>query len=312
MTLRAAYLFPGQGAQYVGMGKDLYEIYPEAKKTFDTANHILGFSISDLCFLGPEKVLTETANAQTAIFVTSIAGFRVFETHSSQIQPVAACGLSLGEFSALVACGSLTFEDGIGLVRVRSKLMNQAANQHPGTMASILGLGQAECETLCQQTGVQIANINSPEQIVLSGERDAVLKACGMVQAKGGKVVPLNVSGAFHSRLMESARDGFQKTLRSVRLEKPKITFIPNVTGKAASDPEQIRALLHEQLTSSVQWVKTMAALVEMKIQKGYEIGPGKVLKGLAKRNRVNFDVLPIETAADIRQLNQSTEEKVC
>ncbi len=312
MSSKVAFLFPGQGAQYVGMGKDLYSFVPNAKKTFDAADQILGFSISKICFEGPEDVLTDTANAQIAIFVTSIAVLKAVHSHLPNLTPQAVCGLSLGEFSALVACNSLTFEDGVRLVRKRGELMNAASTQNPGTMASILGLSIENCELICKESGAQVANINSPEQIVISGTQDAIARGCRLAQAKGGKAMPLKVSGAFHSRLMEPAQSGLSEALAKIQLKEPKTTFIPNVTGVPAQKSSEIQVFLGKQITQSVQWVKTIHSLAQMGIAAAFEIGPGKVLKGLTKRNGAYFPVTCIETKKDIEQMVKMTEEKVC
>ena len=312
MATRLAFLFPGQGAQYVGMGKQLYETSPEARKVFDEADHQLGFALSKICFSGPEEVLTETENAQVGIFVASIAALRALNTIRPSLNPTVVCGLSLGEFSALVACNSLQFEDGVQLVKKRGVLMSVASKEQPGTMASILGLSLVDCEMICKESGAELANINAPGQIVISGTKDAVQKGCELGQKKGGKTIPLKVSGAFHSNLMQSAQKGLMEALQRIEIKTPKTLFIPNVIGEPVHDPSEIKTLLGKQVTQSVQWVKTMETLKGMNVKHSFEIGPGKVLKGLAKRNEVNFQVASIETENDIQQAIKTTEEKVC
>ncbi|MBI4388261.1 MAG: ACP S-malonyltransferase [Candidatus Omnitrophica bacterium] len=307
-----AFVFPGQGAQYVGMGKSVYSAFSPAKKIFDQADQILGFSISKLCFDGPEEILTDTANAQVGIFVTSMAILSAIQSLRPDFTASVVCGLSLGEFTALVACGALQFEDGVRLVRKRGELMARATKENPGTMASILGLTLENCVAVENQAGAQIANINAPGQIVMSGTQEAVLRSCEVAKEKGGKAIPLKVSGAFHSKLMRSAQESLGQTLQRTQIQKPKTAFIPNVTGKVEQDPEKIKALLGRQVTQSVQWVKTMETLGALGVRQAFEIGPGKVLKGLAKRNNVGFSVSAIETEADILELIKTMEEKAC
>ncbi len=297
---RFALLFPGQGAQHVGMGKDLCETYSEAKRTFEEADKIAQFPISKICFEGPDDVLTDTANAQLGIFVTSIAALRILQTLEPALTVSAVCGLSLGEFTALVACHALSFEDGLRLVKRRAELMKEAGKRNPGTMASILGLSESDCETIAQQAGVELANINSQEQIVLSGTRQGIQKACELAKQAGAKkAIPLKVSGAFHSKLMEYAESELTLCLKDIRFKKPSIPFIPNITGNARQPSDNIPNLLSSQLTNRVQWLKTMQTLKTLGITEAMEVGPGQILKGLAKRIDTALNVTPLGTAAD-------------
>ncbi len=298
-----AFLFPGQGAQYAGMGKNVYESFSEAKQTFDQADQILGFPLSKLCFEGPEDELTKTVNAQIAIFVTSIATLRALQARRPDLKPAATCGLSLGEFSALVACESLSFEDGVKLVKRRGELMQEAGKKNPGSMVSVIGLPQADCQTVCEEAGVQIANINSSEQIVLSGTVQGIEKAAALATQKGAKkAIILKVSGAFHSRLMQDAMNGLVEYLKNIQLKDPKAVFIPNVTGSPAGTADEIRKLLGEQVTQSVLWTKTISYLKTKNFLDAFEIGPGKVLKGLARRIEPTIQVVNLESKDDIEQ----------
>lgn len=298
------FLFPGQGAQFVGMGQDFYSFSGPAKSVFDQANQILGDHISDLCFQGPEAELTRTRNAQIAIFVTSLAVLKTLHDQFPQIIPSLACGLSLGEFTALVALESMTFEDGLRLVKRRGELMEEACQKNPGTMASLLGISIENCLALCKETNTELANLNSYDQFVISGPVEAVNQACELAKTKGAKrVIPLKVGGAFHSSLMNHAKAGLEEALKEVRIAKPKGTFIPNVTGEAVSDPETIRTLLAKQLTSSVQWIKTMETISKFQSMEFLELGPGKVLKGLARKINPNINVINLEKKEDFNQL---------
>ena len=297
------FLFPGQGAQAVGMGQDLYEKADTAHIIFDRANQLLSFQLSELCFHGPDSELTRTVNTQIAIFVTSIAALAALRTTYPQIKPAVACGLSLGEFTALVALDAISFEDGLQLVRKRGELMEEANRKDPGTMASIIGLSISDCELVCQAAGAVIANLNSDDQVVISGSFEAIERACQMAEKRGAKrVISLKVGGAFHSPLMKDAEAGLKEALRKVKIKQPSGSFIPNVTGEITRDPETIRTLLGQQLTRPVQWLKTMECVARNGFIDFLEIGPGRVLKGLAKRIDSKINVHNIEKMSDIEQ----------
>lgn len=288
--MSVAYLFPGQGSQHVGMGQALYVAEPTARAVFDQADELLGFPLADLCFNGPEEILTDTVNQQPALLVTSIAVWRVMQ---EQDWPEAeyAAGHSLGEFCALVAAGSLTFEDGLALVRRRGELMKAAGEQEPGAMAAILALDVDAVEGICaeaeQITGrpIQVANDNCPGQVVISGDKTALEEAIKMAQAAGArKVVKLPISIAAHSALMASASTEFAVAVNSTTILSPQVPVIGNVSARPLTNPEEIRVELMAQLTSPVRWSGSMQFLLELGVDTFIETGPSNVLLGLMKR----------------------------
>ena len=298
------FLCPGQGAQSVGMGRDLYERNREAKDLFEQADRLLGFQLTQLCFEGPEEELTRTINAQVAIFVTSLAVLAYLRAAFPKIRLALACGLSLGEFSALVALESISFEEGLRLVRKRGELMEEAAQKNPGTMASIFGLSETDCFAICKESEAELANLNSYDQIVISGSVDSVSRACKLAKQKGAKrAIPLKVGGAFHSSLMSHAKTGLEETLRKTTIREPKGTFISNVIGNPVSNSEEIRTLLAKQLTSPVQWIKTMETVYRLGFKNLLEVGPGRVLKGLAHKIQPELSVTSIEKPSDAEEL---------
>ena len=307
VTQKIGFLFPGQGAQYVGMGQDAAGEFPTVKKLYEQADQILNVPLSRYCSEGPEETLTRTLYAQPAIFVTSLALFFLFQEKFPEIKAQFVAGLSLGEFSALVACESLSFSDGLKLVWARAESMEKAASVNPGTMVSIMGLTQKECTQLANESGAQLANLNAPDQFVLSGTEPSVNRAAELADQMGAKrTLRLKVSGAFHSSLMEPARERFGEALKKATFQKPQCTFIPNVTGSAESKPEKIRLLLAEQLTHPVRWIETIQNAKKQGIRHFIELGPGRVLKGLAKRIDPALEVLSFEKVADLETLESS------
>ena len=307
MLKEVGLLFPGQGAQAVGMGHDFYQASPETRAVFDKADQWLGFPLTQLCFQGPDAELTRTVNAQIAIFVTSLALLAYVRAKFPNIKPVLACGLSLGEFTALVALEAISFEDGLKLVKHRGEAMEEAAQRNPGTMATILGLSVEDCLTICNETGAKLANLNSANQLVISGSGEHISKASELARSKGAKrVIALKVGGAFHSPLMEPARTHLEAALKTVKINRPKGVFIPNVTAQPEANPKAIEKLLSQQLTSPVQWIKTMEYIGQNGPKDYLEIGPGKVLKGLARQNNPELNVVSVEKISDVEQLNQA------
>ena len=304
----AAYIFPGQGAQYVGMGKELCESHPEAKEVFDKANEILKFDLAKLCFEGPKEELTATSNSQVAILVHSVAALRVLSAKGA-FNPRFALGLSLGEYTALVASESLTFEDGLKLVRKRGQFMQQACEKNPGKMASIIGMELDEVEKLCKGFGCEIANLNCPGQVVVSGSASSVELASSIAKEKGAKrAVMLDVSGAFHSSLMTSAKEKLEKEINSVTFNPPKFPVISNVTAKPTQNPEEIKKNLVEQVNSRTLWNDSVQYVASQGIKTYLEIGPGTVLKGLMRRIDKSLNVINLEKPADFSTLQPAEQ----
>ena len=288
---KTAFLFPGQGAQKVGMGSQVVGSLPSARSLFDRASDILGYDLAELCFHGPAERLDSTAFSQPAIFVTSLAALELLQSESPEtvLSCECAAGLSLGEYTALVFAGVLEFEDGVALVQRRGAAMQEAADAVPSGMVSILGLERVEVEALCDKArgeGVlEIANHLCPGNIVVSGSNDACERVAEMAQREGAmKAVPLAVAGAFHTSIMQPAVEQLAEALKDVPLQVPRIPVISNVDAKPHSDPEDIRACLIRQVCSPVLWEDTMRSMLDQGFDEFYEIGPGRVLRGLLRR----------------------------
>ncbi|MFA5350691.1 MAG: ACP S-malonyltransferase, partial [Candidatus Omnitrophota bacterium] len=299
------YLFAGQGSQYVGMGKDLYESFPEARKIFDRAEKILGFELKRLCFEGPEEILKSTNVSQPAIVTVSIAAFEVFKAKAkSNITPSFVAGLSLGEYSALIAAGALTFENGIRLIQKRGQLMEDASRKYPGKMAAVLELSVEKLKEICLQSGAEIANLNCPGQVVITGKVDAVNQAMELCNQAGAKrVIPLEVSGGFHSTLMFEASVGLKLALDNISVSEPNVPVISNYTAQPEYKVGQIIENLVNQIRGSVRWEESMRFILSEGVTDFYEFGPGKVLKGLMRRIDNNAKVINIEKGADMEQI---------
>ena len=287
--MKYAQVFPGQGSQFVGMGKDLFDQYDEAKKYFLKANKILDFKITEIMFEGNQKELTETNIAQPAIFIHSIIKSRLFEK-KGELTGVA--GHSLGEFSALVASNSISFHDGLELVNIRAKEMKKACEMNPGTMAAVIGLENKVVENCCMKIKeiVVPANYNCPGQIVVSGEKKAIKNVSKILSENGArKVIELNVGGAFHSPLMLPAKKVLEKHIKKIEFKKPSCPIYQNSVGKGVSNVEEIRKNLVDQLISPVLWTQSISQMTNDGIKNFVEVGPGKVLQGLIKK--INPDV---------------------
>ena len=279
-----AYVFPGQGAQFIGMGKDLYENHTGAHDLFEQANQILGFRITDIMFSGTEEDLKQTKVTQPAIFLHSVISAKVL---GDTFKPDMVAGHSLGEFSALVAAGAITFEDGLKLVAARANAMQRACEIQPSTMAAVLGLDDFTVEDICQrETDVVVpANYNCPGQLVISGTIQGVAHASEKLKAAGAKrVLPLNVGGAFHSPLMELARVELEKAILNTTINKPVCPVYQNVNAEPTTDPDTIKINLNKQLTGAVRWTQTMQRMLQDGATSFIETGPGNVLQGLVKK----------------------------
>ena len=302
MTQHAAFLFPGQGSQYVGMGADLCEAYPAARDVYERAEEILELPVKRISFEGPEDVLRETRYTQPAILTHSLAVLGALPG----LVPAAVAGHSLGEYSALYAAGVLDFEAVLRLVKRRAELMWSEGDRNPGTMAAILGLEARAVEALCEEVdGVVVpANYNEPKQTVVSGEVPAVKAVAELAPRRGAlKAVLLPVSGAFHSPLLRESAAEFTDFLAQFTVGTPRCPVVPNVSGNPTTDPQVIRAALAKQLTSPVRWVDTIAGLTGVGCAGGLELGPGTVLKGLARRIAREFVVTSVGTAEQVAGL---------
>ncbi|MDX1638966.1 MAG: ACP S-malonyltransferase [Balneolaceae bacterium] len=291
--MKRAYLFPGQGSQYVGMGSDHYDSDAEFAELADEANRILGFDLTSIMFEGPDEKLQQTEYTQPAIFLHSVGLYRTLNTHPDMV-----AGHSLGEFSALAASGAVEFDEALKIVRKRGQLMQQAGEQHPGTMAAIIGMEDNTVETVCREateaTGKEVvpANYNCPGQLVISGDIDAVEKAVELAKDKGcrlAKVLP--VSGAFHSSLMQPAYDGLSRELETLAINEPECPVYSNYKAEPTIDPEEIRSNLLNQMLNPVRWTQTLEHMFKNGATIFIEVGPGKVLQGLVKRTLKGVEI---------------------
>ena len=302
-----AFLFPGQGSQYVGMGKELFENFSLAKQVFEEADDALRFSISKLCFQGPEETLKLTENTQPAILTTSMACLRVLQNEKG-FTPQLTAGHSLGEYSSLVASGALAFSDAVRVVRLRGRFMQEAVPVGEGAMAAILGMERDEVERLCEEAAggdvLAPANYNSPGQIVISGHTKAVERAVQAVKQKGKKAVLLPVSVPFHSALMKGAGDRLAKELEPISVGDLKIPVVTNVEAEINADKERVKPLLVAQVSSPVRWEESMRRVVHEGIERALEIGPGKVLSGLMKRIDSKIETATIEDIQTLKRIS--------
>ncbi|MBI2854196.1 MAG: ACP S-malonyltransferase [Chloroflexi bacterium] len=298
-----AYVFPGQGAQRVGMGGDFFKVFPAARNIFERADEALGFSLSRLCFEGPSEELRLTINAQPAVMVVSLACLEAARTALADNLPAPSfvAGHSLGEYTALVAAGALTLEEGVCLVRERGRLMHEAGQAQPGSMLAAVGADMEPLAALCRESGAEIANINCPGQIVISGAKSDLERAVQIGQSVGiRKFIPLEVSGAFHSRLMRPAYDGLEKAVRRCNIRDITVPLVANVTASPVMDLEELRSELVGQICGCVQWQRSVQYMVDAGVSTFIEIGPGQVLSGLIRRTSKDVQTLNIGCCPDI------------
>ena len=303
---KTALLFAGQGAQVVGMGKDLAEKFPSAKSWFDRANAVLGYDLAAICFNGPEAELTKTENAQPGIFLVGWVCFELLKEQVPNLKFDATAGLSLGEFTALAAAGAMSFEDGLRVVRLRGQFMQEACDATRGGMAAIIGLDEAPMHEVCAQAGVVLANLNCPGQLVISGEAEKISKAIELAKARGAKrAIPLPVAGAYHSPLMAVAQSKLQIELAKVNILAPVVPVVSNVHALPHGTPSGIRERLVEQVTSSVLWEQSVRTLLAQGFTWFIELGPGTALSGFMKRIEKAAKMLNV---ADVASLEATTK----
>ena len=328
MTTQVAFLFPGQGSQAVGMGADIFETSPAARRVFESADKALGIALSELCFHGPDDVLRETINAQPAIVTVSLALLAALQealnertsSWSSPLAPSFTAGHSVGEYAALVVSGAMQLKDALPLVRERGRLMHHEGTVCPGGMAAVIGMDEGSLEAVCQEATAQsvtnlpkdahpgqgrviIANFNAPGQIVISGERGALSVAMELAKARGAKrVIPLPVSGAFHSPVMQPAAAGLAQAIEQTEVHDATIPLIGNIHAVPLTEAQALREELAQQIAASVQWIRTIEYLVSVGVTTFLEIGPGQTLAGMVKRIAKGVTTLNISSAADIEK----------
>jgi [acyl-carrier-protein] S-malonyltransferase len=298
---KTALLFAGQGAQAVGMGKDLAEQFPTAKALFEKANGVLGYDLTNICFNGPEAELTKTENAQPGIYLVSWVAFQLLKEKVTTLKFEATAGLSLGEFTALAAAGVMSFEDGLKVVQQRGRFMQEACEATQGGMAAIIGLDEGPTREACNEAGVSLANLNCPGQLVISGPAEKINQACELAKAKGAKrAIPLTVAGAYHSPLMASAQPKLRDALAKIPINRSAVPVIGNVRALPHAEPAEIHQLLVDQVTSSVRWEESIRYLLAQGFTRFIELGPGTALTGFMKRIDKTAQVLNVADAASL------------
>ena len=303
----SAIVLAGQGAQQVGMGKDLAEAFAECKQLFAQADDILGYSLSGICFEGPDEELTKSQHCQPGIFVVSVACYRALMKRLPGLHFSHTAGLSLGEWTALHVAGAISFENALRALEARGRFMQEACDATDGAMVSVIGLVPEQLTEICENAGVQVANLNSPEQTVLSGEREGIACAAQLAREAGAKkTIVLNVAGAFHSRLMAPAAERMEKLLVDIEIQSPDMPVISNVTAEPHGDAEAIRMLLRDQITQPVQWYRSVAAMAAENVGGYVECGPGRVLSGLIRRTQKHAQLANVQDMASLEKAVES------
>lgn len=311
-----AFIFPGQGSQAIGMGKHLYDNYASAKTIFDDADNILDFPLSQLCFRGPEEELIKTVNVQPAIFITSLACFEVARAllKDKLNHPYFVAGHSLGEYTALVVANVMNFKDALLLLRERGRLMNEAGIKNPGGMLALIGAPQEKIEDICTRCGMEISNINCPGQIVISGSAECIQKARIVCEAEGiRRIIPLKVSGAFHSHLLKPASDGLDSIINDYTFLNAAVPVISNITANKLVDAEEIKNELVNQILRCVQWQKSVENMIDAGVDNFIEFGHGQVLTNLIKRidqNVMSYNIADDTIESQIETLQSSLYQK--
>lgn len=306
--MKSAFIFAGQGAQEVGMGKDLYENFSSAAQVFDKADGILSFSVKDLCFNGPEEKLRETKYCQPSIFTMSIACYEAFKELYPSVTPIGTAGLSLGEFGALYASGVFSFENGLELLAKRAEFMQEACNNTNGTMASVLRANKDTVQEVAEKCEIDVANFNTPGQIVISGEKNKIQNAIKELKAKGvKKIIPLNVAGAYHSSLMETAEVNLEKEIYNYTFNLPQVPIAQNYTGNLTEKIGGIKQNIIKQVSNSVLWENCVNSIInELDADTFIEFGPGKVLTGLVKKINKNVNTFNINNIENLQNFEVS------
>lgn len=300
------YLFPGQGAQAVGMGRAFYDRFDESKEIYRKANKTLGFDVTAMCFEGPQEALTKTETCQPALFTTSLAAYAAFRRVApSAFPPIAAAGLSLGELTALAAAEAFKLEDGFYLIKARGEAMAQCAASSKGAMLAVVGLARHVVDDICRESGAWGANYNAPDQVVLSGTTETIAKAEALAKERGAKrAVKLEVAGAFHSPLMQPAAEAFKQAISKVEVRAPKFPVVSNATALPVQDPAQIPNLLVKQIVSPVRWDESMAGLVKAGMTAAVEFPPARVLTGLLRKIDGSVKGIAVDSPADFEKLS--------